>query len=68
MYLQSPFDAASNGVVLDSACWPRLRHMFHVQILPRTGELTFLALAWWMFSVVTCDVLQVVEKDKHRRN
>lgn len=68
MYLQSPFDAASIGVVRDSACWPRLRHMFHVQILPRTGGLTFLASTWWMCSVVTCDVLQVVEKDKHRRN
>jgi hypothetical protein len=67
-YLQSPFDAASIGVERDRAYRPRLRHMFHVQILPRTGEFTFLASTWWMCSVVTCDVLQVVEKDEHRRN
>ena len=68
MVVQYPFDAASIGVERDSAYRPRLRHMFHVQILPRTGKSTFFASTWWMCSVATCDVLQVVGKDEHRLN
>lgn len=68
MYSQYRLDAASIRVERDRACWPRLRHIFYVQILPRTGEFTFLASTWWMCSVAISDVLQVFEKDEHRRN